>query len=264
MRKFFFFLFLPVAVFAVERAPWYERDLVPILEAKAVFETYHSVDSSGHSIAQQTFAGFYSGALRGSYAGYAAELEVVTAHSRHRGFGMDSVVLTGRYRLLNDIVADPLSVVLGLTATSSTHAARHDMAAFHHGGIDLEGFVSAGKELSCRSVWLSSGWGVFGVGGGDLGSPWMRFELHGEKNFGCGWRGEGYLKGVYGFGGHRLVPESFYSWGPIRYRAVDVGVMGAKETDFWGIFSVAYERRVWAWNFPRGANVYVVRWTWFW
>src|SRR4051812_42814486 len=37
---------------------------------------------------------------------YSLEIEVLTAATRHRTYGFDTALLTGRYRFLNDIVDD--------------------------------------------------------------------------------------------------------------------------------------------------------------
>ena len=114
---------------------------------------------------------------------WSAEVEAVVADTHHRSFGMDSVLFTGRYRWLNDIVGEPVSLSTGLSLIRVFKPARHDLAVFHHGGIAGEAHVSIGKEFSCMQFWTSRMWAVGAVGLGDIGSAWLRGDVFWEHNW---------------------------------------------------------------------------------
>ena len=258
MRILICFL-LPVLLFGTERTCWYERDLQPIIGGTYLIEEFSRIESTKRS----TIAHFFTLSVLGSYDDYAIEFETTAACGTHRSFGLDGMKLTGRIRWLNDIVGDSVSLVTGLTASYATHQARHDLAAFHHGGIDGEGFVTVGREWSKGAIWYRRLWGVAAVGGGDLGSPWIRAQIHYEKNFCFGKEGELFAESLVGFGKRRFDLQKFYSWGPIAHRSLDIGGKFSWRTDFCGIFSCGYTRRIWAQNYPEQANIGWLKWEYF-
>ncbi len=186
---------------------------------------------------------------------WSAEIEAVAADTRHRSFGMDSLLLTGRYRWLNDIVGDPVSLSTGLTVIKVFKPAWHDLAVFHHGGIACEAHVAAGKEFSCRQFWTNRVWAVAAAGVGDIGSPWLRGDLFWEHNWWDRQQVRLFVHSLWGMGGDTLnLAVPFRGYGPIRHQSVDAGLRYSYYFESGFTASVVYARRVFAKNCPQRVN----------
>lgn len=179
-----FLLFLISSLAATEFIPWLSPVYVVEGRTTAWYEGYPSVDARHGGRRYSASNGFLD--LSASIAtreDWAVELEAIAAVTRHRSFGMDSLLLTGRYFLLNDVIGDPVSLSGGMTVIKVFKPAWHDLSIFHHGGIEGEAHVAVGKEFSCMQFWTSRIWAVGAFGVGDVGSPWLRGDIDCEHNW---------------------------------------------------------------------------------
>lgn len=263
-------LALSGAASATEYSPWFG----PVLEiegrATAYVVTYPSIEASERSPYQNfpvdrhdirevssSTNGFLD--LSASIApteDISAELELVLADTQHRNFGVDSILLTGRYRLWNDIVGDPLSLSIGIQAIDVFKPAWHDLSVFHHGGIACEAHVAAGKEFECMQFWTTRIWGVGAIGIGDVGSPWVKGDLVWDHNWWDLHEVRLFAHTLWGLGGDRLnLTQPFKGYGSIRHQSVDIGARYSyfMECGLWVKFEYAY--RVFARNCPEKASI---------
>lgn len=243
---------------ATELRPWF--GLVAELETRetVICEVYDSIETDAHIHKHMSYNGFLD--LSVSLAPleqWSGELELVMADTHHRSFGMDSLLFTGRYRWLNDIVDDPVSLATGLTVSKVFKPARHDPAIFHHGGIGCEAHISVGREWSCMQFWTSRIWGVCGFGVADEGSPWIRANVAWEHNWWDRHRLQVSLNTLWGLG-HNRFNFPFDGYGSVRHQSVD----GAVRYTFAYVedmeFSVEYAYRLYAQNCPKGANFFLL------
>jgi len=251
-------LALPVLASATELIPWYGNDLEIETRATYLFQSYRSVDGSCGKRSSNDH--FLTLSALVPYDCWCAELEATWADTCKPSFGWDNFRLTGRYRILDDIIGDCVTLVTGVTLTKAFRPARRDISSFHHGGIEVEGHVTVGQEVSCEQFWTSRWWGVLGLGVGDVGSAWIRGDAAWETNI-C----ERHIirlfgKTLWGLGGRKLCVRKFHGYGSIHHQSIDLGLRYSYWTDLCDItLAVEYSRRVYAKNFPRRADHIMLR-----
>lgn len=252
---------LPVLCFATDFEPWYGDSVALDVKNSYFYQSFNHVD--GHRCTRyRARDSFDTLSAEVNYDVYAAELEVTFADTKHRSFGFDNVRLTGRYQLMNDILADPYSIVAGLTLTQCCKLSLHDVSSFHHGLFESELHIAAGKETECEEFWVTRYWGVLGIGLADRGSAWVRLNAVWERNWWNHHQFRAYINTLWGFGGNSLNVHHFHGYGPIGHQSIDIGVRYDYLIDcFDTIFSLAYERRLYARNFPECTNVIMARLT---
>jgi len=249
---------IAVVVEAVDLKPWYETDFELYPRIDFLYQHYSLVDSSSGSKHRSSNDLFMTLGISGSYTPWEAWIESNFAHTRRRCFGFDNFRVAGRYQWMSDTVADPVCLTTGLILTVSTENALKDISSFHHAIFEAEANISVGKETICLQDWITRYWGVFGMGMGIQGYPWIRCDLAWEKKscenllFGL------FLNSLWGLGNHSLSFHHFDGYGNVRHRSIDIGARVTKDS-CWGIFSFEYAHRVYACNFPAHANLVLLR-----
>jgi hypothetical protein len=245
---------------AVERRPWFGRDLEIEGRASTLVQAYHSVDTTHGSTARPAGDVFISLSASTACQNLAGELELIAADTRHRSFGMDSISLTGRYLWLNDVIGDPVSLTTGATLAKVFKPARRDLGTFHQGGIECEVHAAVGKEFSCQQFWMSRIWGVIGFGFADIGSAWLRANLAWERNWWERHQLRAFVHTLWGLGHNSLNLEiPFRGYGPIRHQSVDTGMRYRYAFDNGFAISLEYAYRVFASNCPQHVNLIMLR-----
>jgi len=260
MRKHLIWLLLcPIALFATEYAPWYERNLELRPKATLLYQTYNSVQSPHRPKRHPSNDIFLDLSLSTYLMAFGVELETSFAHTRHqRQLNWDDLSLTGRYQLLDDVTGDPISLTAGATIRQVLKLARHDVSCFYHGGLEGEFHLAAGVETSCAQFWVSRLWGMLGLGIADLGSPWIRANLEWNHNCYDLYGASLYLNTLWGLGRNNLRLKDFKGYGPIAHRSADAGIRYGHTFEFGGTLGVGIARRIYARNCPRNVNqVYI-------
>lgn len=255
-------------VYATDYKPWYGRVFELNTAADIRFQLFNHVnthdhfrDNSHHGLNTRKELDTFID-LSASMAldqDIALQLEVIGLQSKLHSFRMDAIRLTPRYRLLNDIVGDPVSLSLGMTLSSIFSGVRKNIATFDHGGMAAEAHISIGREISCMQFWTSRTWGVLGVGIADVGSPWLRANFSYEHNFLDTHRLRIFTESLFGFGSDNLNQFRFHGYGSIDYQAIDLGVRYTYQADYGVLFSCGYGYRVYARNCPENVNFILFR-----
>jgi hypothetical protein len=251
-----FSFFLPFALPAIELKPWFGPMFELQSRATLDLQLYNSIDAKFGSERLPAGNVFLDLELFTTLMqNWSLEVEAIAADTRHRSFGLDSISLTGRYLWMDDVVGDPLSLATGITLYKVFKPARHDLSVFHHGGVEGELHVAAGKEFSCEQYWMSRGWIVTGLGIGDLGAAWCRADTHWEHN--C-WNVHHLrlsLHSVWGLGNRSLSHLShFHGYGFIQHYSVDTGLRYTYILEHEISLSAEYAFRVYARNCPKNVN----------
>lgn len=250
---------LTQAACGVELHPWIPRVLEIETYASSQLQAYQSIKSSNRSRRKPACNLFFAIGAASAYEDFAAEAEAIASDSQYCDFGMDSIQITGRYRWFNDIVADPVSLVSGLTVSQVFKPGLRNLSSFHHGGIECEALLAIGRESSCGQFWVSRWWGLAGVGLADMGYPWIRANINWERNFGDAHQIRLFANTLWGLGPHRLkLYAPFRGYGSIRHQSVDVGVDYRCHYQWGGGTSLEYAYRVFARNCPTGVNTLLV------
>lgn len=259
-RLLLILLALPSLVMGTEFSPWLGRDFEIEPRATYIYQTYSHINTGHGKIRESSHDQFYTLSAMVSAFDYSAEIETTIANTRVQRPACDNIRLTARYRLMDDILGiDPVTVTPGITLTKAFKHSVKDVSSFHHGEIEGEFNLAIGREISCLAFWEARWWGVLGIGGGDHGWPWIRADLFWEHNFWDLHQCRICMKTLWGLG-HKDISrhESFGGYGPIRHRSVDLGVRYTYHFEFGGVFSLEYNRRVYARNFPTQANLIFV------
>lgn len=240
---------------ATELLPWYGQDLEIETRAISQMQAYRLVSEGHRTIPHSGCDLFFEVSAGTSFNDLAAELEVIASDSRYRHFGMDCLKLTGRYRWLNDVVADPVSLVTGISISQVFKPGLRNLSSFHHGGIEGEFHLSVGKEHSFGQYWISRYWGVVGVGVADMGYPWIRANVAWEHNYCEQHRLRLFVNSLWGLGYKSLHVHEFHGYGSIGHQLVDIGIRYGRsfERSAW-VISLEYAFRAYAMNCPKEVN----------
>lgn len=245
MKKvFLLFWLIPTLLQGAHLSPWTETDLEIIAQADLAYAHFKAGPSRN--------ALFFDLSGRTSYNSFAGELEASFAHTHsQRGLGGDALALTARYQLKSDVIGDPFSLWVGLTARKVFTNGLHDVACLYHGGVEGELHAAIGKEWSCEQFWIHRLWGFALVGDADLGWPWLRLGAVWEKNWWDLNRLSVEISGENGFGHRRWHPRHFKGYGPIRYSYLQLAGKYAHAFEFGGIAELGLEWRPFTRNCPR-------------
>ena len=74
-------------------------------------------------------------------------VELDLAKTQKHSYGFDAIQGSIRYRLLNDLVGDAVSLTAGLKSALSTPSRVKDLSSLQHGVLDTELQLAVGKEF---------------------------------------------------------------------------------------------------------------------
>lgn len=248
-------------VASTELSPWFGNVLELDLRASATANAYRLISTGHGTVYRNSCDIFYNLSASLAYPeDLTFELEAVAVNGSHHGFGMDSLLFTARQRWMNDITAeDPISLTGGLTVAQIFKPGLRNLSAFHHGGIQFEAHVAAGKEFSCNEFWVSRLWGVLGFGVADMGSPWIRGNAFWEHNWWNNHRVQIFMRTLWGLGHNDLnLCHTFHGYGPINHQSIDLGASYGYLFDCSIMLSLEYGHRVYARNCPRSVDIIAI------
>lgn len=229
---------------ATQQLPW--------LPELGEFEWRESLSQQSSSYASQEL--FLDSSLATSLFDFGFEVEALAAHTR-RQKGIDDFKATLRYRWLDDIEGEAVSLTSGVSLSQCFRRSLHNPSVFHHGYLETELFLSVGKEfnegcydlldyeVSCSSrLWAVVAGGV----AVDRGSPWARFNVSYEKQVWQKHLLRVFMTGLYGCGGEGFHLDDFKGYGPIAHRSLELGVRYGRLIDCLGEISIEYSNRLYA------------------
>lgn len=251
----FIFGSLPFYSWGIDTKPWLGNLYEFEWHSSAVYQSFSSVASDSHFEKYSSDDFFLNRSLSNSCESFGVEVEVTGARTRKQLWDIDHFSVTGRYVWTNDIAGDPLSFTTGVNLSKCFHRSLHDLSSFHHGLGEAEFFVSIGAETEKDDIqWLKRGWGVFGIGIAERGSPWLRGQLAYEFRL-CTYHEIGFqLNTLWGLGSKRLRPHDFHGYGPIQHQSLDLGLRYTYLIEFVGNIGLEYYYRPYARNFPAQAH----------
>ena len=258
MRFLLAFLFLPASLFCIELNPWFGELFELETRFTYTLQQFNSVNTTCSKSDYSSYDSFYQLGAELPVLDYDVQLEATAFNTRRHSLNLDDLSLTARYKLMNDIVGDPVTLTSGITFTKVFKPGRRDIASFHHGGFESELHLAAGQENSWREFWTSRWWALIGIGMADVGDPWIRANMAWENNWCNQHRAGIFLYSLWGLGPRRLSLERpFHGYGRIHHQSIDLGFRYEYLFEYFGQLRMEYARRLYARNCPRGVNIFM-------
>jgi hypothetical protein len=256
-----FLIFVSSFIHATDLKPWYGKEYETEIRSSVLYQNYQTV-ASPHRTCFQRDANdaFINLSAAYPFKRYCGEFEATVACTRHQNCRWDSFRFTGRIQALDDREGDCISLVGGITFIQPFSRALHDISSFHHGHIEGLFTLSVGKKygLTRFEDYSYRWWNVFGIGASDVGMPWLleqfafEYILRDLHHFRC------FTEILWGTGRESIVDCCFEGYGFIKHRSVDVGFRYGYDFCGWGTLSLQYARRLYAYNFPKNANLVLI------
>ncbi len=268
MNRHFFLSFVAAAsalvgtVHGVDQLPWFEDTLEIQWRTGYYYQHYNYVNADGHDVYWRGRDHIVSTSLAiAPFPHWSAELEVAGGRTSDWDVSLHRLVAQLRYRWMDDVVGEPLSVVSGLQIRAPFKAAQRSLSTPDHSYMEFEGHLAVGKEMAKWERWYARTWFVVASGVGVTGKCWVRAEGSVEGQSGGGHMLRLFSRSQLGMGDETLdLSESFRDYGDIRYRFVDVGARYTVPFDYIGSLDIEYCYRVWAREFPVRAHLVQVAW----
>ncbi len=187
--------------------------------------------------------------------GLDVETEVEFAHTPRQLWARRSVGIQARFRLLDDLIGDPVSLSIGGSLRLVANNSIKDISSPYAARWNAEIHTAIGKEWSSGPSWRMRIYGLGTIGQGNRGSPWTRARLALANNEEDGKEVEIFAEGYWGFGSQQKVNiNDFHGWGKIDHSSVDLGVGYHQHFPVWGTLGIDYAYRVYARSYPKAAS----------
>ena len=260
MRKAALFCLLASQALALEQEPWFGNAFEWIFKADYTYSRFTSVANSVCPLSSPSNDNFLFFDILFSLPEYEATVEAEFAETPRQPFSWRSFALQAEKQWLDDIAGDPVSFVTGLNIRAVSTKSLRDVSCPYHANGNIEGTLSLGKEWSKEDLWTNRIFGLFGVGTGNRGSPWVRALLSYGYNIEDTHQLSLWAETYIGTGNQTEVfIDHFDGYAKIAHRSLDIGIGYAYVLPIWGSFHFDYVRRVIARSFPERVNFFTFR-----
>lgn len=246
-----FLFFLNPWIEATQQQPWFGELYEFEWRQSLTYQSYSKINKNSAAISYPENALFLNGGLSFTVS---PEINVefeATQAKTHRNQGLlDNFRLSARYRLLDDIAGDAISLVAGLTFTQAFKRSLFDKSSFHHGREEAEFFLSIGREQQVEAEWQSRWWTLVALGVADRGTIWTRTRVNYDYKVGESGYFQLFAHALAGWGKHDISLNHFRGYGLVRHRSIDLGLRYTYEKLYFGCAYIEYMQRVYARNFP--------------
>ena len=162
--------------------------------------------------------------------------------------------------LMNDLIGDPISVMLSLNITNVGGRALAQPALIHFGEWEWRAILAVGKEWTrCFDWWFRIS-GFFSFGIANRGTPWLEEGFAFEQKLNATGHYMIGIKGIEVFGSHLIKNTPFNKgWGPYEFYAISA-VAGYWETICDTEVGIVVESTVWTANFYTNVTKLWLEW----
>jgi hypothetical protein len=105
-----------------------------------------------------------------------AEAVLDLTKTQKRSYGFDALTASGRWKLLNDLAGDPVTLTAGLVMSLSTPKHVKDLSSTKKGVFETEARLAIGREFGLQDNAYNKVWLLAKSGIASTGSPWIGFE----------------------------------------------------------------------------------------
>jgi hypothetical protein len=212
---------------ALEREPW----LGNWLEFEAALSQKHTqshrVDTKRRVVHKKLYKEQTSAFIEFMpFEDFSAAAQLDLAKTQRHSYGFDRVAASCRYRLLNDLIGDPVTLALGLASSLSTPSRVKDLSSNQHGVFDTEARIAFGREFIIHEGNYSKVWCQLYSGLASSGDPWLGLEAHIGQVFSHEAQHlDLFFRAERGLASHKLRHLSrFHSYSRIGYEYEEVGL----------------------------------------
>lgn len=154
-----------------------------------------------------------------------AALSLDFAKTQKKEYGFDAARASFAYRILNDLVSDPVTLTARLESALSTPSRVKDLSSNQHGVLDTKASLAVGREFIIHEGNYYKPWAVLYSGIASSGSPWIGFEAHFGKVFSHASQAlDLFFRAEKGLSSHKLFHLShFHSYSRIGYEYEEIG-----------------------------------------
>ncbi len=246
------FMIKAVDVAAIDQLPWYGDVYAFRSSTSVAYSYFHYVDGArpdrsypSNNYVAATGIGFTLN------EDLDFDLDLEMAQTPRQNFSFRSSALQARYRIYNDIAADPISLVAGVNIRGVSSKSVKDISSPYASYCNFEATAAVGKEYSSLEYWTMR-WSVFtALGIATHGYPWIRSLVACEANIKDVHQYGGFIEGYFGlFGKNRVLVDRHHGWGNIQHESIDLGAFYRYQLGLWGALRFSYSCRVFAHNYP--------------
>jgi hypothetical protein len=183
-----------------------------------------------------------------------AQLSLDFASTSQIPFNYAATRLMGRYQLMDEDAADPLSIVAGIYVEFPMQTYIQTISFYYTGTVDAEGSICIGKSYypASSTDWLFQGYVYGGFGAANQGSPWFSVIAHGSYQFLADWELALEAQSRFSLGRSNLTSlEDFQTQGALHYQYVDLSAILSYESACLGEFKAFLFSNVYALNTPQ-------------
>lgn len=254
------FLSLASTAYSLDTKPWFGEVYEFSFEGTYAFSRFSRVEGAStqltHPInSQSVFADF------GFTSNASTDLQVEGELGRTTDIGWTfrSAAVQARYRLLDDIAGDPLTLTFGLIFRGAAPHMLTDVSTPYAAELNTEVTCSLGKEWSSQGCWTIHTYGFATLGQANSGYPWTRELLVWKYNLNDIHRFTAFAEGYFGFGNrHHVDVKHFRGWGKYQHQSIDLGLSYGYKIGLYGVITASYAHRVFAHNYPEHANSFTL------
>jgi hypothetical protein len=240
---------------AWDLSPWFGRTFEFFPKAQYRWQRYHSVETSTGRQKVSGLDHFVDLSLQISpWPIFDAGIALSVCDTKQHHIDLEDTELLVRYQLLDDIVGDSVSAVIGARVIETFSAARYEPGIFNRGSIGGELLLSVGREWSQGSQWLWRIWALGACGCANVGKPWWRSSFTVKANYDECYHAEVFVAANGGCGRQALVVDDFRGYGLVDYSAVDCGGRLHRYFEDGSDIAFMYMRRLYARNTPCHVN----------
>ncbi|MDN3506206.1 MAG: hypothetical protein P0S96_03150 [Simkaniaceae bacterium] len=258
MLKYLLLLF-PCFCFALEEKPWFgdclEFHLRPLYEYNFFDKVDNAVPSQKGTFNTHVLAFGLDTTVPDTWN---YELELEFADTTPVSFGYRSFAMQVRKLWLDDVCGDCVSLTTGLSYRDASTRMRKALSTPYHARANFELNTAIGKEWSHGCYWNFRAYGVFAVGQGTEGSPWLRGDFFLWYNICDCHQFSLFAKSYWGLGDKTTVPiDNFKNWSRIGHQSIDIGGSYRYGLGVWGWLRFDYLYRPYARSYPEQVHFFI-------
>lgn len=255
-RSIYFSLLMMSSLYSLDETPWLGDVYGFKVNTEFTYDRFRYIDNA---LFQPAYAyNNYATDIAFSFTASPSlelEWELEMARTPYQLYGFRSSALGAKYRMLDDIDGDPISLILGFNMRAVAGRSVRDVSSPYASFMNYEAICSIGKEFTKDKEWTTRGYAIGTLGIANHGSFWDRAYIAFESRFLDSQIFKLFTCGYFGYGLNNVVDiDHFNGWGKIHHSSLDVGIGYRYCFTLWGDLGLSCAYRVLAKSYPKHAK----------